>query len=259
MDADLQHPPELLSRMLDLHRKGFDQVIARRTRTGDGFLRTLTARAYYRLVNRLVDVELVDGVGDFRLLSRRAVDAVLQLTEYNRFSKGLFAWVGFPSTTFDYANALREHGRSKWGLGALLNYGMDGLISFNNKPLRAALYLGLTLLALAGAYALWITGAALIHGVDTPGYVTLVVITTALAGMQMVMAGVIGEYVGRLYYETKRRPHFLIKETNTKPDTNPDTDTDTASDTTTDTNTDTAPTRRLPAAVGGTSGEEANR
>ncbi|MFF1833833.1 glycosyltransferase family 2 protein [Streptomyces sp. NPDC058231] len=215
MDADLQHPPELIGRMVDEHADGYDQVIARRTRKGDRVTRTLGARAYYRLINRLVDVELVDGVGDFRLLSRRTVDAVLELTEYNRFSKGLFAWVGFRTTTFGYENAAREQGSSAWTLGKLLNYGLDGLLSFNNKPLRTALYLGMTLMSVAFVYAAWIVGVALVKGVDTPGYVTLIVVVTALAGVQMVMVGVVGEYVGRIYYEVKRRPHFLVKASNT--------------------------------------------
>ncbi|MEU2224572.1 glycosyltransferase family 2 protein [Streptomyces sp. NPDC018347] len=214
MDADLQHPPELIKRMVELREQGHDQVIARRTRTGDRLGRTLTARLYYRLVNRLVDVELVDGVGDFRLLSRRVADAVLGLTEYNRFSKGLFAWVGFPSTTFEYRNAVREAGRSSWNLRGLLNYGLDGLLSFNNRPLRAALWLGVGLLLCAGLYTGWIVGAALVQGVQTPGYVTIITAVTALAGVQMVMLGVIGEYTGRIYYEVKGRPHFLVKATN---------------------------------------------
>lgn len=217
MDADLQHPPELIKRMVDLRAQGYDQVIARRTRTGDRMTRTLTARLYYRLVNRLMDVELVDGVGDFRLLSRRVVDAVLNLTESNRFSKGLFAWVGFPGTTFEYTNALREHGRSSWSMRGLLNYGLDGLLSFNNRPLRAALYLGMALLTIAGLYTAWIVGAVLINGVQTPGYVTIITAVTGVAGVQMIMLGVIGEYTGRIYYEVKDRPHFLVKATNTEP------------------------------------------
>ncbi|MEV8452594.1 glycosyltransferase family 2 protein [Streptomyces sp. NPDC052095] len=214
MDADLQHPPELVGRMLEEYEQGYDQVIARRTRKGDRVTRTVTARAYYWLINRLVDVELVDGVGDFRLLSRRTVDAVLRLTEYNRFSKGLFAWVGFRTKTFGYENAVREQGSSAWTFGKLLNYGLDGLLSFNNKPLRAALYLGMLLLSVALAYAAWIVGVALVRGVDTPGYVTTLVVVIALAGVQMVMLGVVGEYVGRIYYEVKRRPHYLVKATN---------------------------------------------
>ncbi|MFC8074329.1 glycosyltransferase family 2 protein [Streptomyces sp. NPDC057307] len=213
MDADLQHPPELVRRMLALHEEGYEQVIARRTRKGDRVTRTLAARVYYRLINRLIDVELVDGVGDFRLLSRRAVDAVLGLAEYNRFSKGIFAWVGFRSTTFEYENAVREQGRSKWSFGKLLNYGLDGMLSFNNKPLRAALYLGLMLVTLASLYAAWIVGDAMVNGVESPGYVTLLVAVTALSGVQMVMVGVVGEYVGRIYYEVKRRPHYLVAAT----------------------------------------------
>ncbi|MGW1748507.1 glycosyltransferase family 2 protein [Streptomyces sp. NPDC002092] len=214
MDADLQHPPELIKRMVDLRKEGYDQVIAKRTRTGDRMTRTVTARLYYRLINRLVDVELVDGVGDFRLMSRRVVDAVLELTEYNRFSKGLFAWVGFPSTTFEYENAVREAGRSSWSLRSLLNYGIDGLLSFNNRPLRLALYLGMGLLVCALAYTAWIVGAALVNGVQTPGYVTIITAVTGVAGVQMIMLGVIGEYTGRIYYEVKRRPHFLVKASN---------------------------------------------
>ncbi|NUQ96339.1 MAG: glycosyltransferase family 2 protein [Streptomyces sp.] len=214
MDADLQHPPELIKRMVDLRKEGYDQVIAKRTRTGDRMTRTVTARLYYRLINRLVDVELVDGVGDFRLMSRRVVDAVLALTEYNRFSKGLFAWVGFPSTTFEYENAVREAGRSSWNLRSLLNYGIDGLLSFNNRPLRLALYLGMGLLLCAVLYTAWIVGAALVNGVQTPGYVTIITAVTGVAGVQMIMLGVIGEYTGRIYYEVKRRPHFLVKASN---------------------------------------------
>ena len=214
MDADLQHPPELIKRMVDLRKEGYDQVIAKRTRTGDRMTRTVTARLYYRLINRLVDVELVDGVGDFRLMSRRVVDAVLELTEYNRFSKGLFAWVGFPSTTFEYENAVREAGRSSWNLRSLLNYGIDGLLSFNNRPLRLALYLGMGLLLCAVLYTAWIVGAALVNGVQTPGYVTIITAVTGVAGVQMIMLGVIGEYTGRIYYEVKRRPHFLVKASN---------------------------------------------
>lgn len=149
-------------------------------------------------------------------MSRRVVDAILDLSEYNRFSKGLFAWVGFPSTTFEYENAVREAGRSSWTFRGLLNYGLDGLLSFNNRPLRAALHLGMGLLLCAGLYTAWIVGAALVNGVQTPGYVTIITAVTGVAGVQMIMLGVIGEYTGRIYYEVKRRPHFLVKATNVK-------------------------------------------
>jgi len=214
MDADLQHPPELIERMLELYDRGHDQVIARRTREGDKAVRSAVSRLYYRMVNKWVDVELKDGVGDFRLLSRQAVDALLSLPEYNRFSKGLFSWIGFDTVTFDYENVARGAGETKWRFGALLNYGMDGLISFNNRPLRIAIYLGLALVGVAALYAAWITGVAIVDGIDSPGYVTLIVAIVGLGGLQMVMLGLIGEYIGRIYYETKRRPHFLVKETN---------------------------------------------
>lgn len=214
MDADLQHPPELISRMLELYHAGHDQVIARRTREGDKKLRTAVSRLYYRMINKWVDVELTDGVGDFRLLSRPAVDALLSMPEYNRFSKGLFSWIGFDTVTFDYRNAAREAGETKWRFGALINYGMDGLISFNNRPLRLAIYAGLGLAGLAAAYAAVITVQAIIEGPTAPGYVTLLVAITGLGGLQMMMLGLIGEYIGRIYYESKRRPHFLVKETN---------------------------------------------
>ncbi|MDX3532848.1 glycosyltransferase family 2 protein [Streptomyces sp. MB09-01] len=212
MDADLQHPPELIARMLELYRQGHDQIIARRTREGDKKLRSALSRLYYRGVNRWVDVELTDGVGDFRMLSRPAVDALLSLPEYNRFSKGLFSWIGFDTVHFDYRNAQREAGETKWKFGSLLNYGMDGLISFNNRPLRIGIWFGVSLVALTGLYALWITIMAITNGVESPGYVTLVAIITGLGGVQLIMLGLIGEYIGRIYYETKRRPHFLVKE-----------------------------------------------
>ncbi|MBT2467480.1 glycosyltransferase family 2 protein [Streptomyces sp. ISL-66] len=212
MDADLQHPPELIAPMLDYYRQGHDQIIARRTRQGDKKLRTALSRLYYRGINRWVDVELTDGVGDFRMLSRPAVDALLSLPEYNRFSKGLFSWIGFDTVHFDYRNAQREAGETKWKFGSLLNYGMDGLISFNNRPLRIGIWVGVSLVALTAVYAVWIAVMAMTHGVDSPGYVTLVAIIVGLGGVQMVMLGLIGEYIGRIYYETKRRPHFLVKE-----------------------------------------------
>ncbi|WP_043264570.1 glycosyltransferase family 2 protein [Streptomyces sp. CT34] len=212
MDADLQHPPELIEKMLDLYQLGHDQVIAKRSRDGDRRLRTALSRLYYRAVNTWVDVELVDGAGDFRLLSRKAVDALISLPEYNRFSKGLFSWIGFETVTFDYRNAARKAGETKWRVGSLINYGIDGMISFNCRPLRAAIYTGLSLASLATLYTFWIIGAAVVGGVTAPGYVTLVAIIVGLGGLQMVMLGLIGEYIGRIYYETKRRPHFLVKE-----------------------------------------------
>ncbi len=213
VDADLQHPPELLERMVRLLSAGYDQVVARRTRTGDSPFRTVVARLYYRAMNKLVDVKLTNGVGDFRVLSRKAVDALLTLGEYNRFSKGLFSWIGFDTAVVDYDNVRRQHGRSKWTLRGLVNYGIDGIVSFNHKPLRLAIYIGLVVSMLAFCYAGYVIIDAVRSGVDAPGYVTLICGVIGLGGLQLVFLGVIGEYLGRIYYETKRRPHFLVKET----------------------------------------------
>ncbi|MEU5975961.1 glycosyltransferase [Streptomyces sp. NPDC047315] len=213
MDADLQHPPSLVPRMLELHRHGYDQVIAQRDRAGEGVLRTALSQAYYRLVRRFMDVEVIDGAGDFRLLSRRAVDALLTLPESNRFSKGLFSWIGFDTVTFDYRNQQRAAGSSKWGGRRLLNYGIDGLLSFNSRPLRLAIHAGLWLVLSALAYAAWIVVNVIVSGVDTPGYATLIAAMVGLGGIQIATLGVIGEYVGRIYHESKRRPHYVVRET----------------------------------------------
>ena len=217
LDADLQHPPELLGRMVQLHKQGFDQVIAQRDREGDKKFKTLLARTYYKLINKLVDVELVNGVGDFRLLSRRAVDALLNMPEYNRFSKGLFAWIGFDAVTFTYRNAVREAGETKWSVRRLLNYAVDSLLSFNNKPLRMAIYLGFLFFSISFLYMAGIIVAAMLHGNHTPGYVTTIAAIVGIGGLQIFTVGVIGEYVGRIYYEAKQRPHYLVKETETGP------------------------------------------
>ena len=212
MDADLQHPPQLIPRMVDLHRQGIDQVIARRNRQGDSFPRTFLSSAFYRVINRWIEVRLVDGAGDFRLISRRVVDSILSMPEYNRFSKAIFAWVGFDTAYIQYENVARQGGATKWSFGKLLNYAIDGLLSFNNKPLRLAIYTGLAMSSIAFLYMLWIIGMGFAFGVDTPGYVTLLAAVVGLGGLNMMVLGVIGEYVGRIYYEVKRRPHFLLKE-----------------------------------------------
>ncbi|MGW6457792.1 glycosyltransferase family 2 protein [Streptomyces sp. NPDC055078] len=213
MDSDLQHPPKLIPRMLELHQHGYDQVIAQRDRTGEGVVRTALSQAYYRLVRRFMDVEVIDGAGDFRLLSRRAVNALLSLPESNRFSKGLFSWIGFDTVSFSYENVQRAAGQSKWGGRRLLNYGIDGLMSFNSRPLRMAVHAGLWLFLSALAYALWIVANAIAHGVETPGYATLIAVIVGMSGVQITTLGVIGEYVGRIYHESKHRPHYVVRET----------------------------------------------
>lgn len=214
MDADLQHPPALIPQLVKGYEEGYDQVIAKRNRKGDAFMRSVTSSVYYRMMNRFVDIELTDGIGDFRLMSRKAVDALLSLSEYNRFSKGLFAWIGFKELVVEYENVVREEGSSKWSFSKLLNYGMDGIISFNNKPLRLSIYLGF-LVTLGGLlYVLLTLMNILMHGIEEPGYFTLIASILLFGGIQLIFMGIIGEYIGRIYYETKRRPHFIIAEEN---------------------------------------------
>ena len=212
MDADLQHPPELLPQMLDMFDLGYEQVVACRDRTGDRWFRTLASRGYYKMVNGLIDVSLRDGAGDFRILSRSALDALLSLQETNRFSKGLFSWIGFKTAYLNYHNAPRAGGETKWGIRSLFNYGLESVISFNTKPLRMAIHLGLLTSMLAVAYGVWVGVEAIFRGNPVPGYVTLICAVVGLGGLQMIMLGVIGEYLGRIYTETKRRPPFLVRE-----------------------------------------------
>ncbi|WP_111719668.1 glycosyltransferase family 2 protein [Homoserinimonas sp. OAct 916] len=215
LDADLQHPPALLAEMLPFLDRGYDQVVAVRTRTGDPAARTLASRLYYRLVNRMVDVKFEDGVGDFRVLSRKATNSLLALREYNRFSKGLFSWIGFATATVDYENVTRETGESKWGFRTLLNYGIDGILSFNSRPLRAAIHVGLVVMVLGVLYAAWVVVDAIISGVTVSGYVTTISAVVLFGGLQMILLGIIGEYLGRIYLETKARPHYILQEVST--------------------------------------------
>jgi glycosyltransferase involved in cell wall biosynthesis len=212
MDADLQHPPQLLGEMFSLLDSGYEQVVAVRDRTGDRWFRSMASRGYYRLVNSLIDVRLRDGAGDFRVLSRSALDALLSLGESNRFSKGLFSWIGFKTAYLDYRNVPRAAGESKWSSGALFNYALDSVISFNTKPLRLAIHVGMLISMVAVVYGVWVLVAAIIHGNPVPGYVTLICAVVGLGGLQMIMLGVIGEYLGRIYTETKHRPNYLVRE-----------------------------------------------
>lgn len=214
MDADFQHPPSLIRDFIAGYAEGFDQVVAKRDRNGEKKLRSFLSTLYYRIVNNTIDVELADGEGDFRLLSRRAVEALLTLSEGNRFSKGLYSWIGLDRKVITYENLVRTNGDSKWTFSKLLNYGIDGVISFNNKPLRACFYTGFIILFLSIIYISITFFQILKHGITVPGYFTIVSAVLFIGGVQLVCLGVIGEYIGRIYYETMKRPHYLIKQTN---------------------------------------------
>lgn len=214
MDSDLQHPPELIPRMMELSFDGYDQVIAKRTRDGDKKGRTFLSRLYYRLVNHFMDVRLEDGVGDFRLLSRKAINALTAMKEYTRFSKGLFAWIGFRAVTIDYENVQREAGETKWTLKSLLRYAADGIMSFNDKPLRVSFYLGAVTMLLGLLYIGYSLLRIVFVGIEEPGYFTMISAILLMGGIQLVSIGILGEYIGKIYYEVKGRPHFLVQETN---------------------------------------------
>ncbi|MBD7983807.1 glycosyltransferase family 2 protein [Sporosarcina sp. Sa2YVA2] len=212
MDADLQHPPSLIPELLKGFEEGYDQVIAKRNRKGDSYFRSLLSSTYYRFVNKAIDVQLENGEGDFRLLSRRAVDSILLLSEGNRFSKGIFAWIGLEQKTISYDNVVRQVGDTKWSLSKLLNYAIDGVVSFNTKPLRLCMYMGLTIVGAAIAYIVVTLIGIYKHGVDVPGYFTTITAVLLLGGIQLLSLGIIGEYIGRIYNETKKRPHFLVQQ-----------------------------------------------
>ncbi|SDL81503.1 glycosyltransferase family 2 protein [Sediminibacillus halophilus] len=214
MDADLQHPTYLIGNLIEGFEEGFDQVVAKRNRDGDSRMRSFLSKIYYKWIDQVVDVKLKDGEGDFRLLSRKAVEAVLELSEGNRFSKGLFSWIGFDQKTVYYRNHIRGNGDSKWSYKKLINYGIEGIVSFNQKPLRVCLYGGLIIMFLALLYIFVMLVEIIRTGIDVPGYFSIISSVLFLGGVQLVSLGIIGEYVGRIYAETKRRPHYLIRDSN---------------------------------------------
>lgn len=214
MDADLQHPPELIPQMLEKLEEGYDQIIAKRNRRGERRSMTLLTNWYYRLMNQMSDVKLENGAGDYRMLSREVVDAVLSLKETNRFSKGLFSWVGFRQISIPYENQPRAIDKSKWTLKKLVRYGIDGIVSFNVQPLRICVYLGGSLLLISMAYLIYLFIRILMFGIDLPGYFTTITMISVLGGVQLISLGIIGEYVGRIYAEVKRRPLYIIAKTN---------------------------------------------
>lgn len=218
MDGDGQHPPEMIPRLLAEQRStGADQVVARRDRAGDPRLRSFASRLFYRVSNRLTEVDLVSGDGDFRLLTRRAADAVLALAETNRFSKGIFAWIGFGTAVVQYPNQARSQGSSRWNRSRLVNYGIEGLMSFNSRPLRVVIHAGWLAVILAVGYLIWLLVYTALFGIRSPGYVTVIAAIVFIGGLQLISIGVVGEYVGRIFMETKRRPMFLIAEASPPP------------------------------------------
>ena len=211
MDVDLQDPPELIPDMLAAWRGGADVVNMHRTRReGETLLKKTTAHFFYRVINRLSEVSIPNDVGDFRLFSRRAVDALNRLPESNRFMKGLFAWIGFHQVTLDYHRKGRAAGASKWPYWRLWNFALEGLTSFSTVPLRVATYVGLFSATGAFAYAFYFLVKTRIWGDEVRGFPTLIEVLLLLGGLQLMAIGIVGEYVGRIYMESKRRPIYLL-------------------------------------------------
>jgi glycosyltransferase involved in cell wall biosynthesis len=213
LDADGQHPTALLAPMLARWREGFDVVYAiRKTRDDQSGLQITLTDWFYKLVNLGNRVKIPAHAGDFRLMDRQVVNALMQLTERNRFMKGLYAWVGFASTAIDYEPLARGHGKSSFGLRGSLSLAFTGILAFSRAPLRALTLAGLALSLVALCYGAWVTGEYFIAGIAVPGYATIVVGMMFFSGIQLFSIGVLAEYVGRIYEEVKQRPNYLISQ-----------------------------------------------
>ncbi|MDP2752421.1 MAG: glycosyltransferase family 2 protein [Rhodocyclaceae bacterium] len=213
IDADLQDPPELIVEMVQTWRQGFDTVLAQRVdRSTDNWFKRVTARGFYRIHNAVSDCVIPIDVGDFRLMDRRVVDALKELTERHRFMKGLFAWVGFKHVLLPYVREARHAGRTKFPWWRLWNFALEGITSFSTVPLRIWTYLGLIIALCAFAFGSFIIGRTLILGIDIPGYASLITIVLMLGGIQLIGLGVLGEYLGRVHDEVKKRPLYVIRE-----------------------------------------------
>jgi glycosyltransferase involved in cell wall biosynthesis len=213
IDADLQDPPELVPELLRRWQEGFDAVYAKRNaREGETLLKKTTAALFYRLIQHVSRVKIPEDVGDFRLLSRRAVDALAQLPEQHRFMKGLFAWIGFRQCAVPYRRDSRLAGTTKWNYWRLWNFAIEGITSFTIAPLTIATYFGLFIALVAFAYGLYILVRTLFYGNPVAGYPSLLVIVLFLGGAQLLALGVLGEYLGRMFNETKRRPLYFLEQ-----------------------------------------------
>ncbi len=212
IDADLQDPPEVIPELVAVWETGYDMVYAqRRAREGETWLKKLTANQFYRLMQRLGGVRLPQNTGDFRLLSRRALDALLLLREHHRFMKGLFAWVGFPSKAVLYDRAPRHAGTSSWNYWRLWNLAVEGITGFTLMPLKIATYLGLGVAVFSLIFGGQLVIRTLLFGNGVPGYPSLMAVVLFLGGIQLMTLGVIGEYLGRVFNETKKRPLYLLE------------------------------------------------
>ena len=212
IDADLQDPPGLIHDFIREWRNGYDVVYGRRIeREGESWLKIRTAKWFYRIINRLSDVEIPQDVGDFRLISRRAVDALMSLREKHRYMKGLYAWIGFPQKDIPYSRKPRVAGKSKWSYWSLWNFALEGITSFSDVPLKISTYLGIVTSGAAFLYGLFFVLRTLFFGNPVPGYPSLMVVILFLGGVQLICLGIIGEYLARTYNESKARALYFVK------------------------------------------------
>ena len=216
MDADLQDPPSLLPKMLELLKSGeYDCVATRRMdRVGEPPVRSWFAKRFYRLINQISDADIVDGARDFRLMTRAMTNAVLSMGEYNRFSKGIFGWVGFKTYWLAYENVERAAGVTKWSFWKLFGYAIDGIINFSDAPLHMASWFGILMTAVSILSLLFIVVRRLIWGDPVAGWASTICVIIFIGGLQLFCLGIIGQYLAKTYMESKHRPHFIISETN---------------------------------------------
>lgn len=214
IDADLQDPPELIAEMVKTWRTGFDIVYAKRTmRKGESLVKKVTARLFYKLINKISDHEIPENVGDFRLMSRQAIDALNQVRERKRFMKGLFSWIGFPQTAIEYSRDPRLAGKTNWNYRKLIKFAIEGISSFTQKPLHLATYMGF--ITALGAFILGLSYIikTLMFGETIQGFPTLITMILFFSGVQLLSIGILGEYIGHMFIESKQRPLYFIKKT----------------------------------------------
>lgn len=213
MDADLQDPPEIIPQMVSLWKNGFKVVLAtRKSREGDGLFKKASAWAFYKIMAGAFSVNLPQNTGDFRLMDQQVIEVVRLLPERTRFMKGLFAWVGFKTTTVYFNREARAVGTAKISFNALWRLAKDGIFSFTTLPLRVTTYLGMAISLVAFSYAIWLILRTIMYGVDVPGYASIMAAVLCMGGIQLLSLGIIGEYLGRIYREAKQRPLYVVEE-----------------------------------------------
>jgi glycosyltransferase involved in cell wall biosynthesis len=216
MDADMQDPPSLLPHMIEILETGeYDSVATRRvSRQGEPPIRSFFARQFYKLINKISDADVVDGARDFRLMKREMVDAIVAMSEYNRFSKGIFGWIGFRTYWLPYENVERVAGETKWSFWKLVKYAIDGIINFSQAPLNISSWFGIFMTLIACVFLIFIVVRRLVFGDPVAGWASTACIIVFIGGIQLFCIGVMGQYIAKTYMETKGRPHYIIAESN---------------------------------------------